>query len=124
MLFEVEHKSAIIKKEWLRISKSQKLVEIPIEEKFRGNFCVHFMFIRNGRVYRHSATVSVPWTNKQLQFSFESFRSKLLPGQKEEWRIKITGKKREIPIVIAIHITPLHVILIAMTFDMPPYQYV
>jgi uncharacterized protein YfaS (alpha-2-macroglobulin family) len=95
VLFEVEHKSAIIKKEWLRISKSQKLVEIPIEEKFRGNFCVHFMFIRNGRVYRHSATVSVPWTNKQLQFSFESFRSKLLPGQKEEWRIKITGKKSE-----------------------------
>lgn len=33
--------------------------------------------------------VVVPYTNKQLDISFETFRDKLIPGQKEEWKIKI-----------------------------------
>ncbi|MGA2506600.1 MAG: alpha-2-macroglobulin family protein [Chitinispirillaceae bacterium] len=93
VLYEIEHKKEIIRKEWLTLSNSQKLIEIPIEEKHRGNFCVHFTFVKNGRSYRHDQTISVPWTNKDLAITFETFRNKLQPGQKEEWRIRITGKK-------------------------------
>jgi uncharacterized protein YfaS (alpha-2-macroglobulin family) len=93
VLYEVEHGNKIVKKEWLSLSKSQKLVRIPILEKHRGNFSVHFTFIKNNRKYQHNATVSVPWTNKELAFTFATFRNKLLPGEKEEWRITITGKK-------------------------------
>ena len=33
--------------------------------------------------------------NKQLEIEFETFRNKLQPGQDEEWRIKIKGKKAD-----------------------------
>jgi hypothetical protein len=39
--------------------------------------------------------VIVPWTNKKLDITFASFRSKLLPGQEEEWQVKIAGSKGE-----------------------------
>ena len=37
--------------------------------------------------------ITVPWTNKELDISFETFRSKLTPGENEEWRVKLSGKK-------------------------------
>ena len=95
VLFEIEHKNRIAVSEWLTLSKSQKLITVPIEEKHRGNFSVHFTWIKNGRNYRHDEQIVVPWTNKELSFSFESFRNKLLPGQKEEWKIVVAGHKKD-----------------------------
>jgi hypothetical protein len=95
ILFEIEHKYAIVKKEWLSLSKSQKLVEVPIEEKHRGHFHVHFTFIKNGRSYQHNQNIIVPWTNKKCNITFVTFRNKLLPGEKEQWEIKIAGPDKE-----------------------------
>jgi hypothetical protein len=95
ILFEVEHKNRIAFKEWLTLSNSQKLIAVPIEEKHRGNFSVHFTWVKNGRNYRHDERIVVPWTNKKLNLTFEAFRNKLLPGEKEQWKIKITGPGKE-----------------------------
>ncbi|MBK6930413.1 MAG: hypothetical protein IPH12_05915 [Saprospirales bacterium] len=37
----------------------------------------------------------MPWSNKDLNINFETFRDKLAPGQKEEWRLRISGPKKE-----------------------------
>ncbi len=95
VLYEVEHKGEIVHKQWIPLSGSQQRVEFPVAEKFRGNFSMHFTFVRNNRSYRHCALVTVPWTNKELDISFETFRSKLLPGEREQWRMKITGKNKD-----------------------------
>lgn len=89
LLYEVEFNKEIVERKWLRLNGIQRLIEIPIKEEYRGNFAVHFSFIKNNRLYLHSHTVNVPWTNKQLQLQFETFRDKLQPGEVEEWRIKI-----------------------------------
>ena len=96
VLFEIELKNKIIKKEWIDLNDEQKIVEVPIVEDCRGNFAIHLCFIKNNRYYIHTENIKVPYTNKELTFSYESFRNKLLPGQKEEWKLKIksnTGEK-------------------------------
>ncbi len=93
VLFELEGKNQLLKSEWLNLSEEQKIIEIPIEEKHRGNFTAHFTFVKNNRVYKNAAVISVPYTNKDLDISFETFRNKLLPGESEEWKIKIRDKK-------------------------------
>lgn len=93
MLYEIEHQGEIVKKEYITLNKEQKLIEIPVEEKHRGNFSFHYVFIKNNRTYSQSGVITVPYTNKELDIEFETFRNKLLPGQNEEWKIKIKDKK-------------------------------
>lgn len=95
VMYELEHKNTIVKKEWIKLSNQQQKITIPIEEKHRGNFHVHFTLVKHDRNFSHTSTITVPYTNKQLDVEFETFRNKLLPGQKEEWKIKIKGKKGE-----------------------------
>ena len=93
VLYEIELKGIIVKKEYITLNKEQKLIEIPVEEKDRGNFSFHCIFIKNNRFYRHDGEITVPYTNKELDIEFETFRNKLIPGQQEEWKIKIKDKK-------------------------------
>jgi hypothetical protein len=95
VMYEIEHRGKIIQKEWIKISNEQKKITIPILEKYRGNFQIHFTFVKHGRIFTFSSPITVPHTDKQLDLEFETFRNKLLPGQKEEWKIKIKGKKGE-----------------------------
>ncbi|HTB06642.1 MAG TPA: alpha-2-macroglobulin family protein, partial [Bacteroidia bacterium] len=92
ILFEIERKNKTVHKEWLTLNHEQRLIEIPVADSDRGGFAVHFVCIKNNRAYTHDGLVTVPWSNKDLSLKFESFRDKLLPGQKEVWRIKIKDK--------------------------------
>ena len=93
VMYDIEEQGKSVKREWITLTNEQKRIEIPIEEKHRGNFCIHCVFVKNGRQYEHTGLVTVPWTNKELGLEFETFRNKLIPGQKEEWKIKIKDKK-------------------------------
>ncbi len=92
VLYEVERDGELLSKEWLTLNNQQRLFEIPIKEEHRGNLAIHYTFIKNNRVYTENATIVVPYTNKQLELSFETFRDKLQPGQQEQWKILIKGK--------------------------------
>jgi hypothetical protein len=89
VLYQVEHKNEIVKQEFIKLNNETKHIEIPVEEKHRGNFSVHFIFVKENRFYNKSEVVIVPFSNKKLDVEFSTFRDKLLPGQKEEWRVTI-----------------------------------
>ena len=93
VMYEIEKKNKIVHHEWLTLNHEQRMIEIPVEDSDRGGFGVHFVFVKNNRVYTHDGNVNVSWANKNLTLKFESFRNKLLPGQKEEWKIKVKDYK-------------------------------
>jgi len=95
ILFETEYRGKIIKSRFIKINNEQKRIIIPIREKHRGNLNFNFLFVKRNRFIKRTVTVNVPWTNKKLDIAFETFRDKLLPGEKEEWRLKIKGKDGE-----------------------------
>jgi uncharacterized protein YfaS (alpha-2-macroglobulin family) len=95
LIYQIEHKGKIISTEIVKLSDEQKFIKIPVEEKHRGNFAVHFMFIKENRIYNESHIVTVPYSNKKLDIEFTTFRDKLYPGQQEEWKLKIKGPKGE-----------------------------
>jgi hypothetical protein len=92
VLYEVEERGQIVKREWLKFGNEQRILRLPVEEKHRGNFGAYLTFVRHGRAYQYQTLVSVPHTNRALDISFETFRDKLQPGQAEEWRLKVRGK--------------------------------
>ncbi|MEM0998002.1 MAG: alpha-2-macroglobulin family protein [Bacteroidota bacterium] len=95
VLFEIGRKGKIVDRKWLKMSNERRQVEIPIEESDRGNFSYYLTAVKHGRAFHHTETVVVPWTNKQLDIVYESFRDKLLPGQDESWNLRITGPDGE-----------------------------
>jgi hypothetical protein len=95
VLMEVERQGEIVVSGWFTLLKGQRLVELPVMEADRGGFAVHFVCVERGIAHTLTRPIDVPWSNKDLQVEWMSFRDKLLPGAKEEWRLKITGPKKE-----------------------------
>lgn len=95
IFFARESAGALLQPVWFATNGAEK-TEIAIAESDRGGLSVYWFSVYNNRVYGLSSIpVNVPWSNKDLQISYETFRDKLQPGQKEEWRIRISGPKKE-----------------------------
>ena len=95
VFYQTEVQNNIVSQEWIDLNNEQKKIVIPVKEEHRGNFSIHLSYVKNGRFYDHTKTITVPYTNKKLDITFETFRDKLNPGQQEEWKIKIKGKAGE-----------------------------
>jgi uncharacterized protein YfaS (alpha-2-macroglobulin family) len=89
-------RNGLLKPEWHDVRRATTL-EFAVTENERGGMVAHWFAIRDNRIYGNNAPLylNVPWSNKGLNISYESFRDKLAPGQQEEWRIKISGPKKE-----------------------------
>jgi len=95
ILFEVEQNGKDIESGWLDSNSEKKHLQLRIEEAHRGNLSVHFTFFKNNRFYNRSAIYLIPFSNKELSIEFETFRNKLLPGESEEWKLKLKGPQGE-----------------------------
>ena len=69
--------------------------QFDAKEADRGGYQVNRVMIYQNRIYTQSWMVQVPWTNKELKISLETFRDKLLPGQNETWKVKIAGHNKD-----------------------------
>jgi hypothetical protein len=78
-----------------RLNNNSKKISIPVTENDRGGMSAAGTFVKYNRIFGDATQLSVPWSNKELNISFETFRDKTLPGSKEEYKIKIAGKKGE-----------------------------
>ena len=76
----------------MKLSNEVKSIEIPITEECYGDVFVTAIFVRHGRVFKDSKTISVSRINKQLDIKLVTFRDKTLPGSEEFWQMKISDK--------------------------------
>ncbi|MEJ7645867.1 MAG: MG2 domain-containing protein [Chryseolinea sp.] len=95
VLYELEQNGSVIFKQWVKLNDEQRYFEIPVREEYRGNVAIHWTFIKNNRLYNGDHSIVVPFTNKDLNVSFQTFRDKLQPGQKEQWKILVKGKSAD-----------------------------
>jgi uncharacterized protein YfaS (alpha-2-macroglobulin family) len=95
VLYEIERADKIVETKWLKLNNEQQYIEIPVTEADRGNFAVHFAMVYHNRAFTSDQQVNVSWESQQLDITYETFRDKLLPGSKEEWRLKVKGPKGE-----------------------------
>ncbi|HEY0676764.1 MAG TPA: alpha-2-macroglobulin family protein [Chitinophagaceae bacterium] len=80
---------------FLNISNEQRSISFPVSEKDRGGFGIYYAFVKHNRFFISSANVVVPWSNKDLKVTYETFRDKTLPGSEEKWKVKLTGHQNE-----------------------------
>lgn len=94
VLFEIERKNKVVRREWLTLNDARTM-RIALSEEDRGNIGVHLTFVRNNRIETVVHTIQVPYSNKDLTVEFGTFRDKMQPGSDENWQIKISGSAKE-----------------------------
>jgi hypothetical protein len=93
--FAFERNEQLQNAKWINVRGAEQ-VTLPIGESDRGGVFAFWFVVRNNRIYQaNPIAFSVPWSNKDLNIQYETFRDKLAPGQQEEWRIRISGPKKE-----------------------------
>ncbi len=96
VMYEIRLHDSLVSRQWINLNNRAARLEIQIEERYRGNFAVNFVFVKHNRVFQYSQLITVPYTNKNLDITFETFRSKLSPGAKEEWNLTIAGSQKKV----------------------------
>ena len=73
----------------IRLSKGEQVLSHVVVEKDRGNLEYTDCFVYQNRFYTSSYSIKVPWKNKQLLVSHQSFRDKTSPGSEENWSVTV-----------------------------------
>lgn len=73
----------------LHLSDSIVRFEYPYKEEYGNGISVTFALVKEGELYQKQVQVKKRLPDKTLVMKWDVFRDKLLPGQKEEWRLTI-----------------------------------
>ncbi|MFO8128912.1 MAG: alpha-2-macroglobulin family protein [Bacteroidales bacterium] len=93
MVYELIQDQKVIKRDIIGLNNRQKPIHIPVLEAYRGNIGINITFVKWNRAFQNTHVIRVPYSNKELDIEFATFRDKLTPGQKEEWQIQIRNHK-------------------------------
>ncbi|NDC79079.1 MAG: hypothetical protein EBZ67_14595, partial [Chitinophagia bacterium] len=77
------------------LRKGSLSLDLPIGEEDRGGFGIGHIFIRHNRFHIHSNTLAVPWSDKDLDVRFTTWRDNTTPGSPEEWSLTVRGHHGE-----------------------------
>ena len=108
VLLEVERAGQLLRHEWLTLKagEQRRLALDSGPAKGRGPLYVHTTQVRDGRLYRHDATVRVAEKPQPLTLALATFRDRLAPGQRETWRLTIrqaTGKPADAELLATLY---------------------
>jgi hypothetical protein len=87
---EIEHRHEILQRFWTTPDRTQQTIKQAVTEAMRGGFTLRVTQVRENRAYFDVKNVEVPWSNKDFDLKWEHLVSKLQPGQKETWTLKIS----------------------------------
>lgn len=92
---QTENINTIENLDHIRLNDQTKRISVKVNDEDRGGMIIHYITVKYNRVFNEEVTIKVPWKDKHLHIQYETYRNKLLPGAKEQWRMKITGPEGE-----------------------------
>lgn len=94
VLLEIVKDDKVLQRKWIDV-KGWEMVNFEVKEAHRGSVTYLYSWAACNRTQNTISTIEVPWSNKDLTIEYGTFRDKLLPGQQEEWILKIKGPRGE-----------------------------
>lgn len=85
---QVMHNDSLASLQTLRLDDNIKTIELPVTEEMLGGMEIQLFAVKEGRDCQISLRVEVPFTHKELEVEFVTFRDKLTPGEQETWTLK------------------------------------
>lgn len=89
LLVEIQSKGKILMHKWYEVN-GQRKYEFDLPDDLTGGIEILATLVYQNNVFSEKRNLDIPDKSRELNFAFESFRSKLTPGAKEKWKIRIT----------------------------------
>jgi len=83
-----------ISSKWLTIEKGQQRIKIPVPANEKDPI-VQFMMIYQNRIYNSYQKIYRATVEESLKIKLLSFRNKLQPGEKEQWKLQVNNQNNE-----------------------------
>jgi uncharacterized protein YfaS (alpha-2-macroglobulin family) len=98
ILIEKYEGPKMLSSEWLTVGGDhQQSLKIPVPATAKNNFALQFLMLNDNRLYHNYTHIKVKDTALVLKIRLLTFRDKLQPGEKEQWKIQVSapGKEKE-----------------------------
>ncbi len=96
VLMETYDGAKLLSSQWLAISGVyQRKIIVPVPITAKNDFSVQFLMVNDDRLYHYYQSIKVEDTAKALNIRFLTFRDKLQPGEKEQWKLQISAANNE-----------------------------
>lgn len=98
-VYVIVHKTDVLyRKELHKVSRGYMEIEIPVTDSLRGGFHVGVAAMKENVFEYEEFDIDVPYREKELEVTLETFRDKLTPGDNERWTLRIKEKASGIPV--------------------------
>jgi uncharacterized protein YfaS (alpha-2-macroglobulin family) len=89
VLMEKYNGAKLLASTWLTLSGDlQHLITVYFPAE-KGNYSVQFLMVHDNRVYKDYESITQQDSVKKLPVKFLTFRNKLQPGEKEQWKLQV-----------------------------------
>jgi hypothetical protein len=98
VLVEKYEGAKMLSSQWLTVGgDQQQSLKIAVPATAKNNFAVQFLMLNDNRLYRYYKQIKIKDTTTALKIRLLTFRNKLQPGEKEQWKVQVSapGKEKE-----------------------------
>jgi len=95
VLAEVLDAEKILSSEWIKTGNEEVRKEITIPINTSNNFRVQLLMVKDNRVYNLSQPIQIIREDHPLLVKLLTFRNKLQPGEKEQWKLQVSGQEKQ-----------------------------
>ena len=88
--YSILAKDKIIEDRVYSVSDSIINMDCSYKKEYGDGVEISIAFVKDGKIYTYSKEIVKPYPSKELLLRWETFRDKLQPGKKEEWKLEIT----------------------------------
>lgn len=96
VLVEKYEGAKMLSSQWLTVGgDQQQSLKIAVPATAKNNFAVQFLMLNDNRLYRYYKQIKIRDTTTALNIRFLTFRNKLQPGEKEQWKVQVSAPGKE-----------------------------
>ena len=109
----------------LELDDEIKHIDIAVDKAMLGGFSIRLMTVKEGVSSRWEKNVEVPFSHKELKVEIATFRDRLLPGEHEQWTLKVSGTKagETAAVVLGMYDDALNIYDYNYSWDLAPWRH-
>ncbi len=96
VLYDIFRGDKKIESSRFELNDNIKKLPVTFKESYGDGIVISLIFIKDGKLFTRNVTIKKAQPKKELELKMEVFRDKLIPGQKEEWKISVRDADKKV----------------------------